>query len=361
MFSKFKKNLLVFSVFWLVASATYSGFIAKWGLRDSPQDYKYNLEKMLDGTAYKPFVYRQLLPSAANFIGNNTPEKFINLVNEKYHYGPFRDYAFSGSLIGTSAKYKFKWLIVYWMGFGMLLGSLYIIRGILTNLGLSPLAAIFAPSIFSLCMPIIQTGGGYVYDYSELFFMSLAVYLTQKNRPVLLLLVVTLATFNKESFIFFLPALYPFLPKSELISKTHFFYGLQFLFSACINLWIKNIYSGNEGKMLEIWFTTNIQNYLNPTTYLKFDGSYGLLAPKGFNILTVMLILILIKMAWKYLDPKLQKHCLIAFFINFPLFIILGFYNEIRGLSLLYISLIFLIAYAIDNYGREFPPEPLKI
>jgi len=360
MCSKFKKHILVFSVFWLVASATYSGFIAKWGLRDSATDYRAGFAKMLDGTAHKPYVYRQLLPATANIIGDNTPEKFINFVSDKYYYGPFRDYTLTSKLSEAPAKYKFKWLIVYWLGFVTLLGSLYIIRSILSCLGVGTFAAVFAPCIFSLCMPIIQTGGGYVYDYSELFFMSLAVYLTQKNRLIILLPVVALATLNKESFIFFIPALYPFLPKSTLISKTHIFYGLQFLISASLNFWVKSIYSGNDGKVIEVWFLKNIGKYLNPLTYLQIDGSYGLIAPKGLNILTLFLVFILIKAAWKYLNPQLRRHCLIAFFINFPLFMVAGFCNEIRGLSFLYIPLIFLIAYTIDNYDQEFSPATSK-
>lgn len=355
MFSSLKKNFIIFSVFWLVASATYSGFIAKWGLRDgaSDSDYRYGLAQMLNGTAHKPFVYRQFIPTTANIIGDHTPEKFINLVGDNYD-NPFKHYALSSKVIDAPAKYKFKWLIVYWMGFFLLLGSLYILRSTLIDFGVSPLAAVFAPCIFSLCIPIIQTGGGYVYDYGELFFMSLAVYLTHKNRPILLLLVVAFATFNKESFLFFIPVLYPFLPKSPLISKTKILYGLQFLVSVSVNLLIKNIYSGNEGKTVEIWFSKNVHRYLNPATYLKFDGSYGLIAPKGVSILTLILIFILVKSAWKYLDDRVRRHCLLALIINLPLFILAGFPNEIRALGFLYISAVFLIAYTIQQYEKNF-------
>ncbi|WP_447124450.1 hypothetical protein [Glaciimonas sp. GG7] len=58
--------LLLFAFFWIVAAASYSGFSGKWGLRDGSP--RFGIEAMLDGTAQKPFVYRQLLPLAANFI-----------------------------------------------------------------------------------------------------------------------------------------------------------------------------------------------------------------------------------------------------------------------------------------------------
>jgi hypothetical protein len=62
----------------------------------------------------------------------------------------------------------------------------------------------------------------------------------------------------------------------------------------------------------------------------------------------------MIKTTWKYLDPKVRSHCLIAFFINFPLFIVAAFTNEIRNLSFLYISLVFLIAYTIHHHEKKF-------
>jgi hypothetical protein len=356
MFSQFKKQFLIFSVFWLAASASYFGFFAKHGLRDSVDDTRASLTKMLTGTALKPYVYRQLLPTTANIIGDNLPPQIINYIGDNYHFGPLGDWTLTCKLTDTSAKYKFKWLIIYWMGFALLLGFLYIMRSVLTDFGVSPLAAIFAPCIFSLCMPIFQSSAGYVYDYGELFFMSLAVYLTQRNRPLLLMLVVALATFNKETFVFFIPALYPFLPKSTKTTQTYIFYGTQFLVSLSVNLWIKYIYIGNNGKMAEIWFFKNVKDYLNPLTYFEFEDSYGLVVPKGLNILSLILIFTLIKIAWGYLDQKIQRHCLTAFFINFPLFIVAGFINEIRNLSFLYISLVFLIAYTIQHHERKFDP-----
>jgi hypothetical protein len=76
------------------------------------------------------------------------------------------------------------------------------------------------------------------------------------------------------------------------------------------------------------------------------------MTPKGINIITILLVFILVKTAWKYLDSNLKKHCLIAFFINFPLFIIVGFTNEIRGLSFLYISVVFFIAYTMQHFEK---------
>jgi hypothetical protein len=195
MFLKIGKQILIFSVFWIVASATFSGFSIKWGLRDN--DPRLSVAKMLNGTAYKPYVYRQLIPAAANMMGDNISDELINKLGQRYYTGTLKDYSVVSNPPDSPAKYKFKWLVVYWLSFMMLLGSLYLLSGILYNSGVGLVTAISAPCIFSLCMPIIQTVGGYFYDYSELFFMSLAVYLVQKNRPILLLI--------RSHFYFFYP------------------------------------------------------------------------------------------------------------------------------------------------------------
>jgi hypothetical protein len=67
-----------------------------------------------------------------------------------------------------------------------------------------------------------------------------------------------------------------------------------------------------------------------------------------------LLIFILVKSAWKHLDSRVRKHCLFALFINLPLFIVVGFPNEIRALGFLYISAVFLIAYTVQHYENNF-------
>jgi hypothetical protein len=356
MYSFLKKYFIVSSFYWIVAAATFSGFIAKWGL--SPNSHRTDLEKILNGTAHRPFVHRQLIPQLANFLGNQVPEEFVQNFIANYHYGPFRDYATAYQLVDASAEYKFKWLLVYWLTFFSLLGSLYLLRAILLHNELGEIAALFAPAIFCLCLPIFQTNGGFFYDYGELFFMSLTILLALKNRLTMLFFAVLFATLNKETFLFFIPTFYPLVPhlaQVKYLTRLKFYYLSLIILSASTYLWIKNIFINNPGQVTEVWFSKNIKNYINPSTYFKFDGSYGLIAPKGLNIITIFLVLILIKISWKYFPKTFKTHTLIALTINVPLFLVFAYINEIRNLSFLYITVVLLIAYAI-----EFYPKPSK-
>ena len=65
------KLLLLFIAF-IVAAASYGGFFQKWEFRDGTT---YSAPTMFEGTAKRPFVYRQLLPSMANLIEYVTPDR----------------------------------------------------------------------------------------------------------------------------------------------------------------------------------------------------------------------------------------------------------------------------------------------
>ena len=62
-----------------MASAGFPGFIGKWGLSGTAEhpaaEERFGLAIMLDGTAHKPFVYRQFAPLIAKGLEKLLPEK----------------------------------------------------------------------------------------------------------------------------------------------------------------------------------------------------------------------------------------------------------------------------------------------
>ena len=96
--------------------------------------YRFTLERVLNGSAHRPYVYRQLVPAIANFITENIPKKIVTTVSQAYKYGPFRYYSNADANLNKfSDEYKFKWIIVYWIGFFSLLASLFFLREILNK------------------------------------------------------------------------------------------------------------------------------------------------------------------------------------------------------------------------------------
>ena len=352
------KQFLLFTIFSLVAAASYAGFVAKWGFRDGSD--RFSLERILDGTAHRPFVYRQLVPIIANEIERITPEKISTKIVNVYNFGPFRYYNKATNLSNKTNAYKYKWIIIYWMGFFFLLVSLYLLKNTLSLFGVSEVASILAPCLFSLFLPIIQTVGGYYYDFSELFFMALVMLLMIKNHYWLAVATVCFATLNKESFVFFIPTLFPLVTFSK--NRKRFYLALGFMVIAAIflNIWIKSIYVNNLGEVVELHLWSNIKSYLNPRTYLQFDDSYGMIAPQGFNFINLFLIFFLVKSGWHRFNLILKFHAWIALAISLPLFIAFCATNELRNLSFLYVTLVFLIAYCIESFQEHSVHEPLK-
>jgi hypothetical protein len=65
------------ALFFLVAAASFHGYFAKWHLGEAATQGEYwrvnSFETILDSTADRPYVYRQLLPMVANWIDKRLP------------------------------------------------------------------------------------------------------------------------------------------------------------------------------------------------------------------------------------------------------------------------------------------------
>ncbi len=350
--NQYKIPFLLVCFYWIVASASYAGFAAKWGMREDC--YRFTLDRVLDGSAHRPYVYRQLVPTLANLITLKTPPELVTKITEAYYFGPFRYYSNADSRLAKfSADYKFKWIIVYWIGFFFLLASLFLLRKILSLSGLPDFAATFAPSIFVLCFPVIQSNGGFYYDFGELFFMLLLVYLVISKKYLGCLIAVLLGTLNKETFLFFIPLIFPFWSSAYAqIEKYLLTLGL-FVVSGLVHFIIKFWYSLNPGDQTEWHFFSNIKQYINPFAYLQIDDSYGMITPRGFNLIILLLIFILVKIAWRRFCAKTKNFTYLALAINYPLFLLFGIHVEIRGLSFLYLPCVYLIAHALVAYQEK--------
>lgn len=180
----------------MTAAAGFSGFMGKWGFRDTED--RFGIVEMLDGTATKPFVYRQLAPLIADGIIQITPPKLKEIIATKVR----PEKTFSKVSTQLDIDHKFKYNIIYYLCFLSLFFSLFILRKILLYLECSPTASAFSPVLFVLGFPYIQTYGGYFYDNIEVFFMAAAFLCALKKRYILLFCLTIPATLNKEVFFY---------------------------------------------------------------------------------------------------------------------------------------------------------------
>jgi hypothetical protein len=214
--SKLYYRACCFVLFFLAAAASFSGYYDHWHFREagaSGSTERNSFNAMVDGTADRPFVYRQLLPMTANWINQRVPEQIKDrLFAIRSGAGLLRESLFS-SPVAQDRAYFFRYWIIYAGVFLFAWASVFAMYLVGRSAGYGPSTAAFSAVVMVLLIPLIMNGGGggYLYDYPELAFLALAVWMALNFDWWWIAPVAALATWNKESFVLFIPALYPLL------------------------------------------------------------------------------------------------------------------------------------------------------
>ena len=354
--------LLIFIAF-IIAAASFGGFFLKWEFRDGTH---HSAIEMLDGTAKRPFVYRQLLPTMANLVERITPERINQGFQNWLAADPLKHNLihrfFPNAIDSTNTAYSVRYYALYGLTFGALFLAIFALRAVCHELYPDIPAATLAAFTFALVFPVMLTEGGYFYDMPELLFMALAILLALRGQVVWLGVLTALATYNKESFLLFVITLYPFLRQRFSLRQTLAIEAVLLAIAVAINIVIKLQYADNIGAPVESQLVSHVLWLLKLSSYFAFEVNYGVPTPKGFNILHFILLGILIRQGWRYVPPAVRQHFWIAFVINLPLFLAFCYEGELRNLSMLYMTLVVLITINISRclqrfYGAGAIPE----
>lgn len=342
------KILLLFTCF-IIATASMGGFFEKWNFRDGS---RFSAVKMLDGTADRPFVYRQLLPAMANMVEKVTPPAINQRLQDWLAANPEKHNMlltyFPNATDSADVRYSLRYYSLYGFTFTALFFAVFALRAVCKELYDDVPAATLAAFTMALILPLLLTEGGYFYDMPELLFMALAFLLAMRGQVGWLTVVVVLATLNKETFLFFIMTLYPFLRAKYSLRSTLLVEVLLLAIAAAINITIKLHYAGNGGEIAENQLLEHIKWLLHPSSYSQFEVNYGMPTPKGFNIVHLLVLGILVRNAWTYLTPPVRQHIAIALAINVPLFLVFCYRGELRNLSMLFVTLTLLIFFNIS-------------
>jgi len=364
--------LLLAAYFFIVAAATHSGYAGKYALSDrgnSPPNpgvsaasadkrplSSGSIKELLDGTARKPWVYRQLLPQIANLADRNIPDtakqRFARFVQS--HFLDTRSVApesFFAKVTLDLPAYHFRYMVVYYLSFLAIFASLFVLRRICLDLGLGRAEAILAPTAFMLAYPYLQTVGGYFYDYVELFFFSLLFLLAMRKQVVLLVAGAVIGTLNKESLFFFLPALYPILRIRASCAASALATGAGVLASGLTYLAVRYAFRdtpGGGGTVVHhLW--DNLHNYLAFWRYHQLEATYGLIGPSGAFAGTLLLIALIAYRGWPGCPERVKQHLMIAAAINLPLFVAFCATGELRNLSFMFVGFVVVAGCAISR------------
>ena len=351
------------ALFFVAAAASFNGYYDKWQFREyGSSGYKQGLtfDGMLDGTAARPYVYRQLLPIVANWIDRQVPERTKDLLfSISVPVKPQFEAGYRNSPLVQNRKYNLRYLIVYGIVFLFAWAATIAMYLVGKEVGFEPTTAALSAVAMILLIPYFQSIGGYFYDYPDLAFMAIAFWMALKVDWWWIVPVAALATLNKESFLFFALTLYPLLrlraPRFVAVIGN----GVILLTCAAVYLTVKLHFQHNPGSTVEFHLTYQLIYVITPMAQELTEKTYGLYFLSGLSIFWCIVISWVVWSGWRYLPPAIRRHAKLAAAINFPLYLLFGFPGEMRGLNLLYITFLLIIAANLSAWAGDQGKTPI--
>jgi hypothetical protein len=353
------REALLLLIYVAVSASVLNIFMQSRSLEEGSA--RFGLAHMLDGSAERPFVKRQLLPLIANPLTELVPAgdraTFVQHHLDKYHlrqtyFGRAR-HANSGTEEWTP-DYAIKFHIIYALMFASLLGTLYLLRAVghITLPSGNPLVPML-PVGFALLLPLSFLHGSFMYDFLELFFFAaLLLAASRANYPWWLVLL-PLAVLNKETAIL-APLIYAPLLWSNCRRLAQRLVVLgSFVTAGAVFVLVMQSFQTNPGGSTQWHLAGNLAFWARPGNYLLWSDLYAPLipVPRGLNAFWLTTFGALVFIGWKRQPLILRRLYMAAAIVNMPLFLLFTYRDEMRNLSMLFIPGYLLVAHAL--LGQE--------
>lgn len=301
--------------------------------------YQATFSGMVDGTAYRPFVTRVLIPLLIHFFQFFLPVNFQKEIlewisNQRIVLDLLSRYR-------VPVSYGIEALISLLLQFLCLLGfsyTFYVFAGKLFSFSKRVLKLITLLATLGL---LIFVNYGYIYDFPELFLCTAAFYAIFAKRKTLYFLIFVLAVLNKEtSLVLIIPSILLFweIPASGT----------------------KKVAAGVFSQLaifLLIRFLIGIRFQLNPGSVLSFhlrDQLQGILDHPIHGVAGILIFCCLVILLFRYwkIKPALITLGLVSAVVLFVFFVFFGMPFEYRVFYEVYAVSIFAIIHTI-SFGRN--------
>ncbi len=340
---------MLFFLILSISAASYCGFFSIWAFRDGAASMGFTA--MIEETATRPFVHRQLLPQTVKYIASAIPEQSKAKLENRLIKGAYIENRYAQAHIPQ--QYVIEYYLMYIFCFLALFASIWVLRSLLCTIVQDKTVGTLGAMLFALIFPFFEVLGGYYYDIFEILFMFTAAHLAYHKKWWGLLLLTPIAEANKESFLFFLITLFP-LARMHFPVKKAAAITLSTIFLAGITyLYIRHLYAGNPGDMADWRIRDHMQTIFDLGSYFYTTSIYGLPLGEGMFLPHMICVIWIVKKAWHHLTDAWKKHAKIAFAINGILYFMFVLPNEIRDLSLLYVSFMILTAFFIRDIMQK--------
>lgn len=349
---KLSNYVLLFFFFSVVAAASFQGYFAKWTNRDDFDGIKISMEN----ETKPPFIYRRLMIEIAQNTVKILPQNVRDKYIEKYKSDNYiAEYYKKANVL---EKYILEYYFLYYLTYFFLLATMFLMRETFINITQNKLAGTGVAIVFAVLFPLFENGGGYWYDFGEIFFFTLFLYFITSDKIlqlkilyIFLPIFTILATYNKESFLFFLATLFPFFATKFGNKKTVILLSSYMFLAGITYLFVRYNYAPDNTKSSFIFY--QLQDHFERI----FEGwgqtevFYSVPFGRGTHWSYFLLMFILIKLAWKKIPAVFKHNAYIALFITTPLYLAACTPGELRNFSLMYPAFWSLTAFYLkDNF-----------
>lgn len=276
---------IVITAFYVMAY----GLICAQLFTDMPQN---SIQRMLDGTAHRPFVYRTLLPAVTNGIVEITPqamqdgvssavqsikdsEWLANLKLVQATYFTYYDITTIETYILAKPEWIYPMTVTVALMFASLLGYAWMLYRLATRVfPQSQTIPLLAPLLGLLILPTHMAVHFKLYDFPTLFLGTACLYAIFRLKWRLYCALFALACLNHESAsLLIIPAVMwasLFLTRSKQMVMLLVQVAIFTVVKTQVNAW----YAGNDGIDMYFSYGKQLLFFIGGWTYL--DLLYGL-------------------------------------------------------------------------------------
>lgn len=331
------RKLVVFLLYLLTSVSVLFIFIVRPGINGYPRAM---FKDMVYGEAYKPFVYRTLLPSTVRAVVEVTPVKLKDKIRLAYEHRKI--------LLVEMLKWETEYIYEYSVALVLMLCCFIGFAFALHHLtswfyDYPPLVADLAPVGGLLILPVFFRYCNYIYDPCTLLLFTLAVSSLVTRKRVLFYIIFALASFNKETSIL-LSALF-LIHEVRIVGKATLIRHLLYQASLWIAIrgLILFLFRNNPGSMLEIHLAHNAELLFRPFWLLYFVG-------------VIVIFWVLVGYGWARKPVFLRKGLLITLIPLVSLAFFFGYVDELRDYYEAYPFLfLLLVPTMVDLFGSSSP------
>ena len=315
--------------------------------------YKSNVVNMVNGTAYRPFMYRVLVPYIANKINASIPPETRQIIAQTTEDNSTLRSIFSDRKwkIGYASEYYIVLILMYISLWGFAFSLRHFFKGIFKSHerfqdAVCLLAILGLPCLYWYT---------YVYDFTTLFLFTLGLATMTRQKWATYLLIFIFACVNKETTILLtcIYAIHFFRHPKLNLSTYLFILAIQIVIYTSIKIVVDSLFLHSPGSIVEFWLKRNIKLLLHPYSIANYLQWFVL----GF--------LVIHKWSEK---PLFLKQGLLILIPLLGTTFFWGWINELRDYYEAYPIVILLIAYSmarildvsIQTATLPFTDDPFK-